>query len=88
MTTSSDLRAASFSWLRIFLAAILTAVLTSITTGDWYWLTILFAGLVSTLPVIINWLNPNDPRYGHTYFDKEEIIVVDVDEDDTEGMAG
>lgn len=53
------------SWLRVFLAACLTAVLAGLVDGGGLnWQTVLIAGLVSVLPVIINWLNPNDPRYG------------------------
>ena len=67
------------SWLKIFLAAVLTAVLTSIGTGEWYWETILFAGLVSVLPVIINWLSTSDPRYGNGYVEphKDDAVLVD-----------
>ena len=57
-------KALVLSWLKVFLSAVLTAVLTAIATGDWTLLTILFAGLVSVIPVIINWLDTSDPRYG------------------------
>lgn len=52
------------SWVAVFLSAVITAVLTSLTTNTWDWRTILFAGLVAVLPVIRNWLNPQDTRYG------------------------
>jgi hypothetical protein len=64
---SPDVKAMIGSWIKVFLSAVLTAVLTSIATGDWYWLTILFAGLVSVLPVIKNYLDEGDPRYGKGY---------------------
>jgi hypothetical protein len=60
------------SWLRVFGAALLTAFLIDLTQGgslDVFsnWGTWVVAGLVSVLPVIINWLNPNDPRYGRVH---------------------
>ena len=56
------------AWLRVYVAAFLTYVLTALAQG-----TVLdpraalTAGLVSTLPIIINWLNPGDTRYGRGY---------------------
>jgi hypothetical protein len=55
------------SWLAVFLSAVITAALTSLATDVWDWRTILFAGLVAVLPVIRNWLNANDTRYGKGY---------------------
>lgn len=58
------------SWLKVFLASVLTAFLTIVTatsslpTSGEAWVGILIAGLVAVIPVIINWLDPNDPRYG------------------------
>lgn len=58
------------SWLKIFGASILTAFLTILTatqalpTSVEAWTGILVAGLVSIIPVIINWLDPKDTRYG------------------------
>lgn len=52
------------SWIKIFLSAILTMV---IAKGDIYLVTIkecLSAGIISILPIIINYLNPHDKRYG------------------------
>lgn len=59
-----------FSWLKVFGASVLTAFLTILTatqalpTSAEAWTGILIAGLVAVIPVIINWLNPNDTRYG------------------------
>jgi hypothetical protein len=64
---STEVKNMIASWVKVFLSAVLTAVLTSIATGDWYWLTILFAGLVSVIPVIKNYLDESDPRYGKGY---------------------
>ena len=49
------------------------AVMLSMVVADWVasgsisfdkWQTWVIAGLASAVPVIINWLNPADPRYG------------------------
>ncbi len=59
-----------FSWLKVFGASVLTAFLTIVTatqalpTNVEAWTGILIAGLVAVIPVIINWLDPNDTRYG------------------------
>lgn len=58
------------SWLKVFLASALTAFLTILTatqalpTSTEAWTGILIAGLLAVVPVVINWLDPNDPRYG------------------------
>jgi hypothetical protein len=52
------------SWLKVALTAILTMI---ITKGNIYEITleeVISAGVISILPIIINWLNPNDTRYG------------------------
>ena len=52
------------SWLKVALTAILTMI---IAKGNIYEVTleeIISAAVVSVLPIIINWLNPHDPRYG------------------------
>ena len=52
------------SWLKIVLTAILTMI---ITKGNIYEVTLeecISAAVISILPIIVNWLNPNDPRYG------------------------
>ena len=60
-------KALVLSWLRIFLASSLTAFLADVVDdglSDLNGEVILIAGIVSVGPVIINWLNPNDTRYG------------------------
>ncbi len=52
------------SWLRVFLAAVIAAVLTAMTTNVWDWRAIGFAGLAAVLPVILRWLDSSDPAYG------------------------
>ena len=52
------------SWLKVALTAILTMI---ITKGNIYEITIaecVSAAVISILPIVINYLNPNDPRYG------------------------
>lgn len=52
------------SWLKIVLTAILTMV---VAKGNIYEVTLeecISAAVISVLPIIINWLNPHDPRYG------------------------
>jgi len=52
------------SWVKIFVSAILTMV---IAKNDIYSVTLkdcISAGVISILPIIINYLNPNDTRYG------------------------
>jgi hypothetical protein len=52
------------SWLKIVLTAILTMI---ITKGNIYEVTLeecISAAVISILPIIVNWLNPHDSRYG------------------------
>ena len=52
------------SWVKIFVSAILTMI---VMKGDIYLITLkdcLNAGIISILPIIINFLNPLDKRYG------------------------
>lgn len=52
------------SWVKVFFSAVLTMV---IAKGDIYLITLkecFSAGVISILPIIINYLNPNDKRYG------------------------
>lgn len=60
-----------WSWVKVFLAAVFFVILEYITSGGTLtdvtlndantWLN---AGLSALLPVIINYLNPKDERYG------------------------
>ena len=52
------------SWIKVFLSAVLTMI---IAKGDIYLITLkecFSAGIISILPIVINYLNPNDNRYG------------------------
>jgi len=58
------LNTAAGSWLKVFATAVLLLVVaTGSVRGLDYW-HVLDAALISTLPVIINALNPEDKRYG------------------------
>jgi len=52
------------SWLKVALTAILTMVLTKGNVYDVTWKECVSAGVLSVLPIIINYLNPRDTRYG------------------------
>jgi hypothetical protein len=58
------------SFLKVFASVVLTAFvadLVGVTSfGDVFsgWQAWVIAGLVSAVPVLINWLNPADTRYG------------------------
>lgn len=60
-------KALVISWFKIFLASSITAFIADVVDGGFTDLNgevILIAGIVSAGPVIVNWLNPNDTRYG------------------------
>lgn len=57
------------SWLRVFVSAMLVVVVADLAAEGSLsvvskWESWVVAGLVATLPVIANWLNPKDVRYG------------------------
>lgn len=59
------------SWIKVFTTVIFSEVVSSIVTKhnifSWdlsMWENIISSALLSMLPVICNYLNPNDPRYG------------------------
>jgi len=59
------------SWLKVFASAVLGAYLIELQNGrqlfDWTFdmvESLLTVGVVSMIPIIINWLNPADERYG------------------------
>lgn len=55
------------SWFNVFVAAVITALIVVLGDGQisvedlWY---VLVAGLVAVLPVIKNYFDKKDPRYG------------------------
>ena len=52
------------SYLKILITAILTMI---ISKGDIFAITlneVISAGVIAILPIIINWINPHDTRYG------------------------
>jgi hypothetical protein len=60
------------SWLKVFIAAVLGAYLVELQNGTnlFSWNlemveSLLTVGIVSLLPIIINYLNPHDTRYGN-----------------------
>ena len=53
------------SWLKVVITAIVTMAMAK---GDIFAITLkecLSAGAISIMPIIINFLNPNDKRYGN-----------------------
>jgi hypothetical protein len=59
-----------WSWARVFLAAFITATLVDIADGGLdgiNWEAVLIAGIVAVGPVVVRWLNANDPMYGRGY---------------------
>lgn len=64
---SHETKAMLKSWLNVFVAAVLTALIVVIGDGQisvedlWY---VLVAGVVAILPVIKNYFDTADPRYG------------------------
>lgn len=80
----------AWSWLRVFLAAFITATLADIVDGGLNsvdWETVLIAGLVAVGPVIINWLNPSDPRYGRGYAAPADDFDFDPEATDDEAAG-
>ena len=49
-----------YSWSRAFLAGVLTTYIAGVMEPK----TLLAAGLAAVAPVILRWLNPNDPSFG------------------------
>lgn len=52
------------SWLKVALTGILTMI---VAKGNIYEIAmqdIISAAVISIIPIVINYLNPNDPRYG------------------------
>lgn len=57
---TSETKSMLASWGRVFLSGVLTVA----ATGDLNPRNLLAAGLIAVVPVILRWLNPNDPVYG------------------------
>ena len=57
----------AWSWLRVFLAAFITATLVDVADGGLdsiNWEAIAIAGIVAVGPVIVRWLDETDAKYG------------------------
>jgi len=59
------------SWFNVFVSALITAVIVVFTSNGGsipldgeIWLGVLVSALVAVLPVVKNYLDTNDPRYG------------------------
>ncbi len=67
MQLSNQTKAMLKSWANVFVAAVITALIVvlgdgAVTVEDlWY---VLVAGLVAVLPVVKNYFDKNDHRYG------------------------
>lgn len=67
MNLSKQMKAMLKSWANVFVAAVITALIVVLGDGAisvedlWY---VLIAGLIAVLPVIKNYFDKNDPRYG------------------------
>jgi hypothetical protein len=55
-----DLKAIAASYARSFLSACIAVYLAGVTEPK----AILGAGVAAILPVLLRWLNPNDPAFG------------------------
>lgn len=73
MNISTQMKAMLKSWLNVFVAAVITALIVVLGDGNisledlWY---VLVAGLVAVLPVVKNYFDKNDPRYGKGSIDE------------------
>lgn len=71
---SEQMKAMLKSWFNVFIAAVLTALIVVLGDGQitvedlWY---VLVAGIVAVLPVIKNYFDKQDPRYGRVASDTE-----------------
>lgn len=53
------------SWVKVFLATVLVLILNHGNIYDLNWKELANTAVMSAIPVLINYLNPNDPRYGN-----------------------
>lgn len=56
------------SWARVFFASLISSLL-ALQIAPWELtgqqaLAVLWSAVMAVLVVVLNWLNPNDPRYG------------------------
>lgn len=64
---SAQTKAMLTSWFNVFIASVITALIVVLGDGQitledlWY---VLAAGIVAVLPVIKNYFDKKDPRYG------------------------
>lgn len=71
---SEQMKAMLKSWFNVFIAAVLTALIVVLGDGQitvedlWY---VLVAGVVAVLPVIKNYFDKQDPRYGRVASSEE-----------------
>lgn len=67
MNLSKQMKSMLKSWANVFVVAVITALIVVLGDGAisvedlWY---VLVAGLVAVLPVIKNYFDKSDPRYG------------------------
>ena len=65
-----------WSWLRVFLSAVLTYVLAGLAAGTSLdWRAVGIAGAVAVLPVVIRWLDTTDPKYGRGYAEPPLVSI-------------
>lgn len=69
---SQQTKAMLKSWFNVFISALITAVLVILTSNNGtipldgeLWLGALISAVVAVLPVIKNYFDTNDPRYGN-----------------------
>ena len=55
-----ELKKMSGSWVRAFLAAVLTLAASGVTEPK----ALVYAGLAAVLPPVLRWLNPKDDSFG------------------------
>ena len=71
---SNQTKAMLKSWANVFMAAVITALIVVLGDGQisvedlWY---VLVAGLVAVLPVVKNYFDKQDPRYGRVASSEE-----------------
>lgn len=70
MSLSAEHSAMLQTWAKVFATSLLASFL-ALGTPPWelegtQWLSILWSGLLALAMVVYNWLDPKDPRYGHS----------------------